>query len=88
MAKSACVRCQNQTFELQEPAVGGSQHKLMFVQCAACGAPAGVVDSYATAVLQQQDLRLHAMQQQLATLEGNVAHIRHVIAALARQRAI
>ena len=88
MATAACARCQNQSFELQEAKVGDSQHKLMFVQCAACGAPAGVLDGHVTALLQEQDLRLKTLQQQISALEGSVTHIRHVINALANQRAI
>ena len=88
MAASACARCQNTSFELQEAKVAGSRHKLMFLQCAACGAPAGLVDGQVASVLQEQDQRLKGLQRQLEALESSVTHIKHIVGSMANQRAI
>ena len=88
MANSACARCQNQSFELQEAKVSGARHRLLFVQCTACGTPAGMVETHAAALLQEQDLRIKALQEQIAALEGSVTHIRHIVGSMANQRAI
>lgn len=88
MAISACANCQNQSFELQEAKVNGARYKLMFVQCAACGVPAGMLESHAAALLQEQDARLKGLQEQVAAIEGSVSHIRHIVGSLANQRAI
>jgi hypothetical protein len=88
MAISACAHCQNQSFELQEAKVSGARHRVMFVQCTHCGTPAGLVESHAATLLQEQDLRIKGLQKQVSTLEASVAHIRHLVGALANQRAI
>lgn len=88
MAIAACARCQNQSFELQEAEISGARHRMMFVQCAACGAPTGLVDSHTATLLQEQDARIKELQQQIAAIEGSVSHIRHIVGALANQRAI
>jgi hypothetical protein len=88
MAIAACARCQNQSFELQEAKISGARHRIMFVQCTACGAPAGLVDGHAATLLQEQEARIKDLQQQIATIEGSVSHIRHIVGALANQRAI
>lgn len=88
MAISACARCQNQSFELQEVKISGAKPSAMFVQCAACGAPVGLVDSHAAALLQEQDLRIKGLQKQVAALEASVAHIRHIVGAPTNQRAV
>ncbi len=88
MAVAACVRCQSTSFELQEAKVAGARHKLMFVQCTGCGAPAGLVDGHAAATLQEQDQRLKELERQLEALAGSVTHIKHLVGSLANQRAI
>lgn len=43
MATSKCGSCGGTEFEMvQQDAVRGSRYKLMFVQCASCGAVAGI----------------------------------------------
>ena len=46
MAFSTCVKCGNSTFEVAENSPRGSNFKLMFVQCSACGGVVGVMDYY------------------------------------------
>ena len=88
MAIATCARCQNQSFELQEAKVSGTRHRLMFVQCASCGAPAGVVDSHTASLLQEQDQRIKSLQEQLTALESSVSHMRHLVSTMANQRAV
>jgi hypothetical protein len=45
MAMSTCPKCNNHTFEVQIAEPIGSAYKLLFVQCAACGAVVGVMDA-------------------------------------------
>lgn len=44
MAYPTCAKCGKTDFELEEVEPAGSSVKLYFVQCAECGAPAGVTD--------------------------------------------
>jgi hypothetical protein len=88
MAIAACVRCQNQPFELQEAKISGARHRITFVQCAACGAPAGLIDGHAAALLEEQNIRIEEMQRQIAAIESGVTHIRHGVSALANQKAL
>lgn len=47
MAISRCPKCEGTRFELKENgSVLGAKFKLMFVQCAACGAVVGVTDYF------------------------------------------
>jgi MinD superfamily P-loop ATPase len=88
MANSACARCQNQSFELQEAIVSGANRKLVFVQCAGCGAPVGVVESHALSHQQEQDARMKNLEHQLASISGSLSHIGRIVAALANQRTL
>jgi endonuclease/exonuclease/phosphatase (EEP) superfamily protein YafD len=88
MAISACARCQNQSFELQEATVSGANRKLVFVQCAGCGAPVGVVESHALLRYQEQDARMKNLEHQLASIAGSLSHIGRIVGALANQRTI
>lgn len=45
MAEPNCPRCGQHVFELVEGAPLNSQLKIMFTQCAGCGAVVGVMDS-------------------------------------------
>ena len=44
MAVSTCIKCAGHSFELALFTPLGASKKLTIVQCAQCGAPAGVVD--------------------------------------------
>lgn len=44
MAVSQCPHCNNRTFELQLVEAAGAKFKHYFIQCSACGAPAGLVE--------------------------------------------
>jgi hypothetical protein len=46
MAVSNCPKCESTAFEIKAGEAKGSKHKLMFIQCASCGAVAGVTDYY------------------------------------------
>jgi len=44
MATSKCGHCKSATFEVKEVEPRESRFKLIFVQCASCGVPVGVID--------------------------------------------
>jgi hypothetical protein len=47
MAISKCSKCDNTTFEMVEKDnITGANFKVMFIQCARCGAVIGVQDYY------------------------------------------
>ena len=54
MAISTCPKCSNHSFEMVEHIPRGSKFKIMFVQCALCGAVVGTADYINTAALIQQ----------------------------------
>ena len=88
MANSACIRCQNQTFEARETTVDGLDRKLLFVQCASCGTPVGTVESHALLRQHEHDARMKNLEQQLAALSSAVSHISRIIGSIANQRTI
>ncbi|MCV2359645.1 hypothetical protein LNV08_11760 [Paucibacter sp. TC2R-5] len=51
MALSTCPKCPSHAFEMKEAEPNGSKFKLMFVQCASCGAVVGVTDYFNTSSL-------------------------------------
>lgn len=48
VAKSSCVKCDNQTFELKEIKVSGSRFRLFSIQCARCGGVVGIQEAMNT----------------------------------------
>lgn len=44
MAMSTCPKCDSHHFEMKEAEPTGSRFKIMFIQCASCGAVVGVTD--------------------------------------------
>lgn len=49
MATSKCIKCDSTRFELVlKDGIAGSQYKICFIQCAACGGVVGVADYYNT----------------------------------------
>jgi uncharacterized Zn finger protein len=46
VARSTCVRCGNQRFEVVENEPDKARFKLMFVQCAKCGSVVGVTEYF------------------------------------------
>jgi hypothetical protein len=88
MAVATCAHCQNQSFEIQEVNISGASQQLVFVQCAACGAPIDVFDNHALLRRHEQDVRIKNLEQQLATVATGIAHIGRIVAALANQRTV
>jgi hypothetical protein len=88
MAASVCPHCQNGTFELQEGPITGIHHKLLFVQCARCGAPIGAVEARNPMLDKDQDARLHAIENQLSSLSHAVGRIGHIVGELAHQHTV
>ena len=49
MAISKCIKCDSTRFEMVlKDGITGSQYKMCFIQCAACGGVVGVADYYNT----------------------------------------
>lgn len=46
MARSTCPKCASNRFETSEATPNKSAFKLIFIQCAECGAVVGVIDYY------------------------------------------
>lgn len=46
MALSSCPKCDSHSFEMKVVEPRDSNYKLNFVQCASCGAVAGVLDYF------------------------------------------
>jgi uncharacterized Zn finger protein len=51
MAQSSCPKCGRTSFEVAETMPLNVDYKLLFVQCASCGAVIGAVDLYNIAFL-------------------------------------
>jgi hypothetical protein len=54
MATSTCPKCPSKEFEKKEHELSGSDFKVNFVQCAACGAVVGVMSFHDTHTLLDQ----------------------------------
>ena len=57
MAVSTCPKCTNTTFETVEATPIGSTVKLVFIQCASCGAVVGTKDYFETSSVIDQIAR-------------------------------
>ena len=88
MAITACARCQNQSFELQEAKIRSINHHILFVQCTSCGTPAGVVENQMLTLLQEQDARLKNLEQHIGSIASAVSHIGRIVGALANQHTV
>ena len=51
MANTTCPKCPSTTFEMKETKVNNSSYRLLFVQCARCGAAIGVQEYHNTGAL-------------------------------------
>jgi hypothetical protein len=51
MARSSCVKCGGNRFEMTEQEPSGSAYKYMFIQCSSCGGVAGVTEYFNVGVL-------------------------------------
>ena len=65
MADSTCVKCGNDTFEVQEVTPSGATGSYMFVQCSSCGGVVGVEDSQDVgAMMKKQNTAIKLIAQQ------------------------
>lgn len=46
MATSTCPKCDSTKFEMKENSPADSIYKIMFIQCASCGAVVGTTDFF------------------------------------------
>lgn len=73
MALSKCGSCNGGFFQLVEKEPSGSNFKVMFVQCSACGVPIGVMDYFDTHTqIQKLDKRLNNLQSAVDTIDHNL----------------
>jgi hypothetical protein len=87
MATPACPHCQGQVFELHEPQINGTHYKILFVQCAGCGAPVAAMEYYGSgAVLKEQEARIKNIEHQMSSISGAIAHISRIVTEMANQR--
>ena len=77
MPASTCGHCKNAAFEIAVLAVGGSETRPV-LQCAACGAVAGLLDNGdQTSQLKAQYDRIAALQTEVRALRSAFEHIAH-----------
>jgi len=81
---ATCSHCDNQLFQVEEQTPEGSGYKLLFVQCASCGTPVGVLDYFNIgAMMEEQDVvmadlgnRLERIEVLLRTLTDSIDTLR------------
>lgn len=73
MALSRCPKCDNESFEMVEVEPGNWRFKIMFVQCAACGAVVGTMDYFnlSTLILELKD-KLDNIELKLEDIEYEI----------------
>lgn len=87
MAISTCSHCQNHVFELREGEVSGAHYKVLFVQCAGCGTPIGVMEGFGSAaLLKEQAERIKNIEQQILHISSSITHINRIVGEVANQR--
>jgi hypothetical protein len=80
MAMTQCPHCRGGFFELREIEPSGSRYKMFFVQCSACGAPAGITEYYdAGSLIKKQEKVLDQIEKRLTRLEGQISQIAHAM---------
>jgi transcription initiation factor IIE alpha subunit len=78
---SKCGKCSSLSFELVEQAPRGSKYKLLFVQCASCGAPVGVLEYFNSGV------QIENTNKKIQSLENKIDNIEYILRqAIARLR--
>jgi len=82
MAVSTCAKCSGHSWELKEVVPQGSNFRWFFVQCAACGAPVGVVDFLPNSALMH---KLEAVEKAVGSIESQLSTIDHNIRMLAQR---
>lgn len=76
MALTTCVKCGAAPLELKEISPRGSNYKLQAIQCAACGAAIGVVESLNAGIgIESLKRELGELKAETHTLKGMLAHI-------------
>ncbi|MCK4868978.1 MAG: hypothetical protein KAT39_13075 [Alphaproteobacteria bacterium] len=76
MALSKCPHCNNTSFEAAEVSPSGSPFSAIFIQCAGCGAPVGVMDFYNIGTfLNLQETKIAELSQKIDRLEHSIKEI-------------
>lgn len=75
MALSKCGYCKMTSFEIKEVSPQGGRYKQMFVQCAHCGVPVGVLEYYNTgSQIEKMSLNADKMHQEITTAVDRLAN--------------
>ncbi len=86
MAVTSCAHCRGHAFEVQEAKkLAGSHQQLLFVQCAGCGTPVGVIDATTGTRRMEQDARMRKLEQQIEAMSREVHHIGRIVSGLVNQ---
>jgi hypothetical protein len=80
MAVSKCSNCQSTSFEVVNKAPAKSTFELMFVQCARCGNPIGVLESHninhkLSELQNQLNSKISSLESSIGTVNQNVGNI-------------
>jgi hypothetical protein len=76
MATSTCAKCDGHIFELCEQLPAGSVHKVLFVQCAVCGTPTGILEGHDTAaLLAKQTAAIQELKSQVSQIDAGLRGI-------------
>ncbi len=88
MSTSKCPKCSSTYFQLSENLPSGSNYKLQFVQCSACGSVVGVLEYFNNGVLLQEikkkveDFRCKASSNtdnNLQLINNNLIHFSNLV---------
>lgn len=80
MAMTKCSHCEGGRFEIVTKEPTGTRYKLLFVQCAQCGAPVGVMDYLNIgAVLEGHGQRLERIESSLQSMEAALQQMVHYL---------
>jgi len=77
MAFSTCGKCGGRNFELKEVSPNLATYKSIFVQCTACGVPAGVIDYTNAAV--RIDTKVKELDARLSSIEDSISRVQHLL---------
>jgi hypothetical protein len=76
MTSLNCVKCEGHLFQLVEHVPIGAVDKILFVQCAACGTPVGVLPEFdSAAILKKRETGIEELKGQVSEIDGGLRRI-------------
>lgn len=73
---SICGKCGGHRFELSEQSPSGSNFKLQFVQCAACGVPIGAMEYFSAGA------KLTNLENEAASMKAQLIDVQNMLRRL------